>query len=324
MALKLQKLDQNLVHEHICERYIELGIHAESLGQDLGIYDKAGAETSVDIEPPLASSKKRSKRKQIPTILDDRYNLSVQQSLTSLHSNRDNNNSTTGYVLWSTTPFFLRWLLYDLEAAPLRTGGFVDDFAISGMLEPSTFILELGGGTAGVMPVVLGNYVGSYICTDQRGLISKMQSNIRDNLLQLNKRRCFSNTLGITPPADEDSNDQLVRLETVPLDWEKFKISEFATAPGSQPQRGCSTAYIVAMDVVYNDYLIDPFLRTLSQLLKFYRSKGITTHCLVGIHLRAQEVVADFLEKAIEKHDLPFSYIQAKSLESSRFSMYFI
>lgn len=322
MTLKLQRLGEDLIHEHICERYIELASRTESLKQDLGIFDRTRSDISIDIEPPPRTSKKRTKKKLPPTILDDRYNLTVEQSITSLHSNRDNSNSTTGYVLWSTTPFFLKWLLYDPQAISFRQGGIVDANVIYGMLKPSTGILELGGGTAGIMPVVLGNYVGTYICTDQRSLINRMQSNIKNNLLQLNKRRCVSKTLGFEPQFDDD--EPAVNLETMPLDWEKFHLSHSTTPAELQPLAKCSTVYIVAMDVIYNDYLIDPFLRTLSLLLKFYQNKKINTHCLVGIHLRAQEVVTEFLEKAVLEFDLPFSYIQSDSLDSSRFSLYFM
>lgn len=76
----------------------------------------------------------------------------------------------------------------------------------------------------------------------------------------------------------------------------------------------------MAMDVIYKDYLIEPLLKTLLQLVDYYKSLGLNTHC--GVHLRGHEVVTDFLEKAILEFNLYLAYIHSEVLEASRFSLY--
>lgn len=319
MVLRLEQLDEELIDEHICDRYIELGSRTEELSQDLGIVDSSARTITIDFEP--STPKRKGKKRVSNDGLDDRYYLEVSQAITSLHSSRDNDNSTTGFVLWCTTPFFVRWLLYDPEASPFRTGGSIEDVAVPPLLGSSTAVFELGSGTSGILPVVLGNYVSAYICTDQRGLINGMNANIKHNLLQLNKRRCVSKSLQIEASGDTKPT---VNLETMPLDWEKFEITSQNVPFELQLAANCSTVYIVAMDVVYNDYLIDPFLRTLSQLLQHFQGLSIQTHCLIGVHMRAQDVVTDFLHKAVLEYDLPVCYIRSDTLQASRFSIYFI
>lgn len=323
MAIQLLELDDQLVDEHIFERYIELGARSEHLKQDLGIVDTVAKCFAIDIEPP-ATGKRRKKAKDPDAGLQDRYYLEISQSITSLHSSRDNDNSTTGFVLWSTTPFFLRWLLYDPEANTFRNGGSIGDIVVPPLLNSSTAIVELGAGTSGILPVVLGNYVATYVCTDQRGLINSMKANINQNLCHLNRRRCVSKSLGIKGPLTDDDTKASVNLETMPLDWEKFQISTQNAPFELKLAANCSTVYIIAMDVIYNDYLIDPFLKTLSQLLKYFQDQSINTHCLIGIHMRAQEVVSDFLNKAVLDYNLPIHYIQSEAIEASRFSIYYI
>lgn len=319
MVMRMQRLVEETIDEHICERYIELAARTESLKQDLGIVDAAAKVVSVDIEPPF--EKRRKAGRGINR--GDRYNLEIGQSITSLRSSRDNGNSTTGYVLWSTTPFFLRWLLYDVQASAFRDGGNVNDVVVPALLSPEVAVLELGGGTSGILPVVLGNYVGTYVCSDQRGLMNGMKANIRENLLQLNKRRCVSRSLGLEDPGDEDVKPR-VRLEVLPLDWETFQIPAGELPFELKLVSECSTVYIVAMDVIYNDYLIEPFLDTLSGLWRFYKDLGSDVHSLIGVHMRAQEVASDFLEKAVIEYGLPVHYIQSESVEASRFGLYYI
>lgn len=350
MVVQLQILDEEILHEHVFERYIELESHLDELKQDLGVFNKSTALINIDIEPPHCLSRKRKIKKRNrnsnKNLIDDQekggfdvsYNLCIEQSITSLFSSQDNCNSTTGYVLWSTTPFFLRWLLYGDSAQPLRSGGTVkvthagatmNVQHIPNMLttpKSSTCIIELGGGISGILPVVLGNHVNRYICTDQKGILSKMKFNIRENLSQLSKRRCVSNSMNINLSAQQDDTiESIVNLEVMHLDWETFQLPESSSQLQLQEAaENSSVVYIIAMDVIYNEFLIDPFLTTVRQLLDFFQTRNVETHCLFGIHLRAQEVVTKFLEKAIIDYQLPIHYIEDPSLDATRFSLYYI
>lgn len=327
MPFQLQPLDAESVHEHIFERYTLLESLSDELSQDLGIYDKKEV-VHVDLEPPTPA-KRKGKNSKTP----QSYNFTIEQSLSSLYSS-SNNNSTTGYVLWSTTPVFAQWLLYDANASTLRHGGHAEILGTSlHHIVPALFsenectgIVELGGGISGILPITLGNHVAHYICTDQRGILNKMKYNICENLLQLNRRRCTSTSLDIEQPDDEEEPPgNTVNLEVMLLDWEKFELKDCKRYPYLQGiAQNTSTVYIIAMDVIYNDYLIDPFLKTLSQLRDFYIHKGLKVHCLLGMHLRAQDMLAEFLERAVLQYNLPVNHIVDSFLESTRFSLYYI
>ncbi|AQZ15895.1 RKM5 (YLR137W) [Zygosaccharomyces parabailii] len=327
MPFQLQPLNVDNIHEHIFERYTQLVSLSDEVSQDLGIHQKTNI-VHVDIEPPLHARNKREKLNCLES-----YNFIIEQSLSGLYSS-SNGNSTTGYVLWSTTPAFIQWLLYDPNAYELRKGGSVKTIgtsiarSIPAMFsgKQSTGIVELGSGVSGILPVILGNHVDYYICTDQRGILNKMKHNIRENISQLNRRHCLSQSMGITSGEDrEEPAGNAVNLEIMLLDWEKFQLKDGTCYPDLYfLAQKSSTVYIVAMDVIYNDFLIDPFLKTLSQIRDYFIQKKMQTHCLIGIHLRAEDMVANFLEKAVLQYRLPVNHVVDSFLESTRFSLYYI
>lgn len=351
MSVKLVSLDEDSLYEHIFERYVELGRHTESLKQDLGIQQRDASTLEIDIEPPLPSvdSIKPRKRKGSKRTEGERYNILVEQSLSDLNSSVSNNNSTTGYVLWSSTPFFLRWLLYNPEAQPFREGSNVVEimeregtatipsmYSSTSARQESVGILELGTGISPLMASVLCNHVSAYVCTDQRGILNRLKYNLKENLSQITRRQCISATLGIeseiesAAPENDDGEEMyrtrrkpMVQLEVQELDWEKFD----AKTPHpylDQLSSSCGTVYILAMDVIYNEYLIDPFLNTLSALRNYFSENNITVSCLVGVHLRSQDIVTQFLEQAVIEHELPVQYIHSTTIEESRYALYLV
>ncbi|CAR28866.1 ZYRO0F13772p [Zygosaccharomyces rouxii] len=318
MVFHLKPFDVDNIHEHIFDRYTLLESLADGLSQDLGIHQRDEI-VQVDIEPPI-TTKVKGKRKASKGLQP--YNFTIRQSIAGLNSS-SNANSTTGYVLWSTTPTFARWLLYDGNALPLREED--TDTSIPAIFSgsKSTAVVELGSGISGILPIVLGDQVDHYVCTDQKGILSKLKYNIEENLLQFNRRRCISEFLQIEPPSNEDQQRRNTRLEIMELDWEKFN-GPTAQTHLTRISEECSTVHIVAMDVIYNDFLIDPFLKTLNHLRNYYLNEGLITHCIVGIHLRAQDVVEAFLERAILEYNLPICSVEDPFLEKTRVSLYYI
>lgn len=317
MVFRLKPLDLDSIHEHIYDRYTLLESLADGLSQDLGIHQRDEV-IQLDIEPPI-TTKTRGKRKAQKKLQP--YNFTIKQSIAGLNSS-SNNNSTTGYVLWSTTPIFAQWLLYDSNALPLReeTANTNIPAVFSG--SKSTAVVELGSGIAGILPIVLGDHVDHYLCTDQKGILNKLKYNIEENLLQFNNRYCVSDFLHLDI-SNHDQQRKTTRLEVMELDWEKFNNTT-SQAPLTRISQECSIVYIVAMDVIYNDFLIDPFLKTLNQLRNSYLNDGLTTHCLIGLHLRAQDIVETFLEKAILEYNLPICSVEDPYLERTRVSLYYI
>ncbi|SMN20692.1 similar to Saccharomyces cerevisiae YLR137W RKM5 Protein lysine methyltransferase [Maudiozyma saulgeensis] len=368
MVFQLLSLDEDTLHEHIFERYVELERNSANLKQDLGIQSRTGTTIEIDIEPPLLTTatktirkKKKNKVKQNGSRTDiELYNVVVEQSLSDLNSSVSNNNSTTGYVLWSSTPFFLRWLLYNDESEPLRHPSEsikvvnIDQDMIkippiySEINDTKVGIIELGTGISPLMAVILSNHVDYYICTDQRGILNKLKQNIKENISQISRRECISKSLEIkrseiqieyesdTIESNENkkrynraSKTSTVSIEVEELDWEKFDIS--VNHPYlNQIRDDCDTIYIIAMDVIYNEYLIEPFLNTITNLRKYLskNTKGTAViqevKCLIGVHLRSQDIVTEFLEQAIINHELPVYSISDSSLDASRYAFYLI
>lgn len=334
MVFHLQYINEETIHEHILERYIDLGSHSDDLKQDLGTFNKNEHLLEIDIEPPAAVKKLKKRKNKPRQVPSDRYNFVIEQSITSLFSSRDNSNSTTGYVLWSTTPFFLKWLLYDKNAEPLRSGGDVEILNdpkrqclnISPLLSKpnsgdSMCVLELGTGVSGMLPIVLSNYVDTFVCTDQKGILNKLKFNLQENLLQLNKRKCISKSLGLHDDELESTSPK-VKLEIMLLDWENFKLKSSGILLDTLTT--AKRIHIIAMDVIYNEYLINPFLNTLSQLMEYFQGHDMEVHALIGIQLRSECVLTEFLEKAIIEYELPVYHVSDSTLKCTRFSLYYL
>lgn len=339
MSFKLLKLDPDTVYEYVFERYTALNSNADDIRQDLGIENSKNKNLIVEIagdfnkEGKTTGAKSGKRKKGKPTSQTDTfYTFEVNQQLTSLHSNVDNGNSTTGYVLWSLTPFFVKWLLFNNNSLPMREptsvevitadGDNLESMKIPTLLNETTNVLELGCGISSILPLICCNHVRKYICTDQRGILGGLKANLITNLGQVNRREIVSSTLNIDKEVREEEEerkkDETV-LEVLPLDWELFpKTSDKSMDPNIKSMT--DPIYIVAMDVIYNEYLIDPFLDTLSTLLHHFKHNA---SALVGFHLRSDDIVQQFLEKTLDR-DLQVYVIQDKSWTNSRYDLYYI
>ena len=118
-------------------------------------------------------------------------------------------------------------------------------------------------------------------------------------------------------------------IEVEELNWEKFdpKVNHRYL---TQVKDNCDTVYIVAMDVIYNEYLIEPFLTTIINLRSFFsdadkqRTTPPNVRCLIGVHLRSQDIVTQFLEQAVINHELSVYSIADNALDASRYAIYLI
>ncbi|EJS42726.1 YLR137W [Saccharomyces arboricola H-6] len=370
MSFKLWALDEDAIHEHVFERYMQLEGQCGKLPQDLGILDRNRGLLELAIEPIGLQSSRKKKRvrrrnkagfvQEGEDVAVDSYHVTVEQSISSLHSSRDNDNSTTGYVVWSTTPFFINWLLYSASAAPFRLGSQVEVvngssceghtlelpklINLSSSDRGKNAILELGAGISGILPVILGNFVDVYVSTDQKGILNKLKHNIMENLSQLTRKQCESRTLQLKPPppppppptpktldtiTTEPPPKPTLKLEVAALDWEKINLQDEKTH-SLHPElsligKTSSSVYVIAMDVIYNEYLIDPFLKALQELKHvFQTSYNLKFHAIVGIHLRSQEVTTLFLEKAVIEYKYTLYDIVDQTIQASRFNLYLI
>lgn len=318
----------------------------------------------LEFEPPnsgLSSLRKLQKRTQRKSkklespsstnLIKHSYHLELKQKLCSLNSSRDNNNSTTGYVLWQTTPFFIDWLLYHTDSNTQEQNFNLRAFVFS------SNVIELGSGVSCVSTVILCNYLSNsnyYVVTDQKGILSTLKENVITNKHEIihNAKPLKSVTMNWSKPLKESfapNNEayplpeEFFHIEVEPLDWEYVfsqKLPCFVEkALGDTYSRNCT---ILAMDVIYNDFLIKPFLNTLDTLFKKWESENDSsrltkndTQCeikcekkgikaIMGLQLRAQDVVQDFLLEAVLEYEFNVQVLHSDYLNSSRFCFYVI
>lgn len=314
--MELVLLDEETLYEYIFERYVELEANANDLSQDLGILSRNESELEIDIGPHrLVTRKKKAPER-------DEYTFSIHQNLTSLNSNRDNNNSTTGYVIWTTSTFILKWLLYNDNATIFTRGGVKDEVDITSIFQCQQddklrYVLELGTGTSPMFPIVFSNYVDKYVATDQKDILPRLKDNIQENQSECRRRLLKSNTIALD---DLKRRTELeCQIDIALLDWELFSGSKKSR---NDPVLQCGPNFhltIIAMDVIYNEYLIVPFLTTLESLFVWYTEQNVTVSALIGIQLRTQDVLEMFLEEAIIERQFIVHAVDEKELNKSRF-----
>ena len=216
--------------------------------------------------------------------------LTIDQSPGLLSSNRG--GGTTGAVLWKVTPLVAEWI-----ASPSNI------LFSSGVLCDESQILELGCGISGILPVVVGPKVGRYIATDQEYVHKLLKQNIAANTTS-HKIFTKKNVHGKAFPNYQDHQTNS-NIEVIALDWESSSVSNLLSllsSGSSGPPQIESRAInaIIACDCIYNESLIEPFVRTCTELCRL-ASVGEPTICIVAQQLRSDLVFEAWLE-AFCKH----------------------
>lgn len=198
------------------------------------------------------------------TIDDVDREFEFQQSLSSLNQQ----GSTTGFVLWSVSIPFVGWILDD-KLSPYDLRG--------------KTVVELGSGVTGLLSCALGPSCKHYISTDQHHILKLLKQNICSNLCDF-----ASSTMHIP------SNGGKLKgtVDVVELDWEDLDSGVWNL------QQVCSLDsidYIVACDVVYNDYLIPFLVDAIARLC--HESSTV----LIALQLRLPENIEQFVEQVLAR-----------------------
>lgn len=132
-------------------------------------------------------------------------------------------------------------------------------------------VLELGSGT-GMLAVLLSEACGTYTATDLYENLRLVSRNV-----ELNQRL-----------HGRPSKSKEVKLEE--LDW--IAISKDSTKVSSRTGREEGGGYdlVIAVDCIYNEYLVRPFIDTLSAVCP----QSSSTVVLVVVELRSADVVSPF------------------------------
>ncbi|MCJ1400897.1 hypothetical protein MMC11_004108 [Xylographa trunciseda] len=200
--------------------------------------------------------------------------ITVQQSPAGLSSNRS--EGTTGAVLWRVSPLFADWV--SCPENPLISHS---------ILRPDSLVLELGCGITGIVGLALAPKIGRYVATDQEHLLNILKRNVSENTIRPKAVKPPKKSDKVTARSkgqpEEDSN-----IEVIALDWELSLISSLPDLLG-----GTSTIdVLIGCDCVYNEALIDPFVRTCTEICELRSQSGQwpPTVCLVAQQLRSPDV----------------------------------
>ncbi|KAH6635577.1 hypothetical protein B0J18DRAFT_462652 [Chaetomium sp. MPI-SDFR-AT-0129] len=209
--------------------------------------------------------------------------LAIHQSPGVLSSNRA--GGTTGAVVWKITPLFADWLSSP-STNPLFTHA---------LLTPSSYLIELGSGTSGLVALLAAPQVSRYVLTDQAYVAKLVEQNVAENWRAASASptqpsgfasgpassgkagrsgRSVKSPRGTpiqTPrrgsPAGKGGKRDIgtggwagtgdkVRFMT--LDWETDEVTSALTGGGGAG----SFDAVVACDCIYNEALVEPFVST--------------------------------------------------------------
>ena len=200
--------------------------------------------------------------------------ITFHQSPTILSSNRS--KGTTGAVVWKVSPLFAAWI-----AAP---GNLLFNQSV---LSEDSIVLELGCGIAGIVALALSPKICTYIATDQDYLMKFLKQNIEENTVRPMapgpRRNGKKNRVW-----DDRSSSTSHDIRVVALDWEVDSLSTLPDLVGGSR----SIDAVIACDCIYNEALIDPFVRTCAEAcqLRAPGYLGDATICIVAQQLRSFDV----------------------------------
>jgi predicted nicotinamide N-methyase len=189
-------------------------------------------------------------------------------------------------VLWKVTPSCAEWLASHDNV-----------FFTTGVLNASSFVLELGCGISPLNALAASPRVARYILTDQPYVQKLIQRNIDENP----STRTSSSTRHSKPkkavaiPARQSPSSGNIQFKI--LDWETDQVTHDLT--GDAAVRSFDA--VLACDCVFNYALIDPFVQTCVDLCRL-RQVDATDEteqppclCIVAQQLRNDDVFQSWL-----------------------------
>ncbi|KAL9134483.1 MAG: hypothetical protein Q9175_004329 [Cornicularia normoerica] len=210
--------------------------------------------------------------------------LNIRQSPTLLLSNRK--GGTTGAVVWKITPLFAQWITSHSNI-----------FFRSSILNKSSIVLELGSGVSGIVAITLAHRIGRYIATDQEYVFRLLKANLEENRL---KGSGSGSGSGSSIAKHHGKAHLKSKIEVLALDWESSLVSSLPTMMGTEVSQVIDV--VIACDCIYNESLINPFVRTCADICQLANacSAEKPTLCIVAQQLRSDMVFEAWL-KAFHK-----------------------
>lgn len=206
--------------------------------------------------------------------------LIIHQSPAILSSNRK--GGTTGAVVWKITPLFADWIASE-DNVLFRTSA----------IGPGTTALELGCGISGIVGLAVSPRIRTYIATDQEYVFKTLKLNIAENKMKQrpskSSKRLGGNSAVHSPPTTSSE------VKILALDWESSLISTIPNLLGHELSESCGNTdidIVLACDCVFNEALVDPFVRTCAELCCLPKAKlpKNPTICVIAQQLRSHMV----------------------------------
>ncbi|ANZ73816.1 BA75_00502T0 [Komagataella pastoris] len=138
---------------------------------------------------------------------------------------------------------------------------------LSDMFNGCGVVVELGSGVAGILASTLSTRCEVFLATDQRHLLKLLAKNIGSN------RQPKSN------------------IKIVEFDWENIELG-VSNLEATLEKR--QVDFVLAFDTIYNSFLLDHFIAATKTLC------NSETIVVVGIQLRDEDVLLEFLQKMLD------------------------
>ncbi|KAI9655434.1 MAG: Ribosomal protein lysine methyltransferase [Alyxoria varia] len=256
--------------EHLSSLLETAGIEIEDAEEETFIVFSGNSESSQD----LGMVGPKSDNLEISI---NGSEFDIFQSPKILASTR--NQGTTGFVVWKASLKLASWLKSPQNVLFRR-----------GLLSQQSTILELGCGVSPVVGLSVVPRVSKFIATDQDHVLKALKQNIDENRGALNTSRSRKNPLHPSP-------ELLVKH----LDWELHDLDRLAHCLGQDGvpdkqirRRGIDM--VTACDCVYNEYLMEPFVKACVSVCKA-RNEALhedsteqPTFCLIAQQLRSSDI----------------------------------
>jgi predicted nicotinamide N-methyase len=186
-------------------------------------------------------------------------------------------------VLWEISPLLAEWLLSP-DNVLFQQG------ALSG----GSVVLELGSGIGGVVAMAMGTRVARFLATDQAYVLRGLERNLERNaaLLMTPEQHRPGGRRGRRPRTAKPEMRSEHGIECLELDWETSSICSLPELLGE----GAHLDAVLACDCIYNESLIEPFVRTCSELCSLSDRADRPTFCLIAQQIRSPDVLEEWLK----------------------------
>lgn len=246
-----------------------------------------------------------SKEDEIKIVINDEYELKIDQSSSSFNDSgkrsTSQNHGTTGYVTWGASVLFTKWLMS--EKSIIRLNDLTD-----------CSIVELGTGISGVIGSVIGQFCQRYIMTDQKHILKLLKQNIVNNVnnsfttstieSELLKDKSskkntskFGNNKKKTLKKSKDKTGYVLpssnQIEVIDYDWEDSELTYNNVLELNDNEY---PDLIFASDTIYNDFLLPFFIQAIDLISDEH------TLTFAVIQTREQTVIESFLEILLSKN----------------------